>query len=282
MKLLNKVLLFLAYIFKLLRIPHIFKYALFLLIRKKSINVYSKIEISDVKVSLNLGNFIEYWIFMDGLYEADWIKKVGNLVHGKVLIDVGANIGVYPLSLFKEAKLIYAFEPEKENYKRLVQNLKFADVKNTIPINKAVSSSNQKQVSLYINKEDSGWHSLSVKYPGRIQKVQTITLDNFIRLNKIKNIGLIKIDVEGAEFEVVRGAIKTLLKLHPPVLVEFNKLWSGRAGQELNEIYAVFKNNNYIAYILKNNSLLKRLSRRGLDLLYNENVLFLPKGFHPK
>lgn len=273
---LDRFLLTLAHIFKFLNLPHIFKYGLFMWLKKKQISVRSGIAISNIDVNLNLGDFIEYWTFMDGLYEKDWIIKAKELVKGKVLIDVGANIGVYPLSLFKEAKYIYAFEPEKENFTKLVHNLEINSITNILALRKAIFSSNRRGVKLHISNDDKGWHSLLINYSGGMQKVDTITLDYFIFKKRINNIGLIKIDVEGAELEVLKGSPKTLKKIHPPILVEFNRPRSELSGHNLIDIYNLIMKNDYLAFKLVNDNLVL-LKNSDVPRIYNENILFTHK-----
>jgi hypothetical protein len=125
-----------------------------------------------------------------------------------------------------------------------------------------------------VSNEDIGWHSLAIQYPGGIQTVKTITLDYFIKNNKINNIGLIKIDVEGAELDVLKGMQKTLDKLHPPVLIEFNNPRTKLAGHTLNELYDFITRYNYQAFRLKNNKLVK-MKTFEIERIYNENLLFL-------
>lgn len=196
---LDRLLVSIAYALRSLHFPHFLKYLLFLLIKMhywhKDPVVTSPIGISQILVDLDIRDFIEYWIFMDGLFENDWIIKARDIVRGRVLIDVGANIGVYPLSLFGEAKWIYAFEPAIENYRRLVHNLEKNSIKNVTAIRKALFSRNVETANLYMHPNEKGWHSLFVEYSTEIEKVELITLDCFIDENGVGDIGLIKIDV---------------------------------------------------------------------------------------
>lgn len=270
----NRLLKTLAFIIRPLNFPHPVKFLLFLLIRSRNIPVRPSIKISNARMDLNLGNFIDYWIFMDGSYEEKWIKKIEKLVKKKTFIDVGANIGIYPLSLFKKAKYIYAFEPEEENYKRLEQNIKINRITNIKSVKKAVSDKNGVTATLYINRKDKGWSSLMMRHKDGKELVKLTSLDYFLTKNKTKNIGLIKIDVEGAELNVLRGALKTLQRFHPPVLVEFNDTFSRLSGYNVIELYKLMEKLNYRAFWLKDN----RLLQLGFTQIYrgiNENVLFM-------
>jgi len=222
---------------------------------------------------LDLGNYIDFWVFA-GTYEREWINKARNLVRGKIFIDVGAHIGIYSLSLFREAKAIYAFEAEKKNYKRLLGHIKVNSAKNIKAYRKIVSSSNAVMGKLHIYKDNEGMHSSTVSYKGKVEKVRSMTLDSFINKNKIRNIGLIKIDVEGSELKVLMGLGNTLKKLHPAILLELNPTLARLSGHKLADIYNLMTKDKYKAYKLKNNQLMK-FNLEDIPEVYNENVLFL-------
>lgn len=270
----GKVLILLAYLFKKLKLPHILKYLLFLKLKNKDIPVKSHLKLSLAKINLNLGNFIDYWIYVDESYEEKWLKKAQKLVKGKVFIDVGSHIGIYPLSLYKTTSFIYAFEPEERNYEKLLHNLEINEIKNVKVLRKAVFCEDEKVVKLYINNNDTGWHSLSIKYSNNIQKVTSVTLDNFINKNNIKNIGLIKIDIEGGEYNAIKGLQNTLKKFHPNLLVEFNKPFSMSGGHQLIDIYKLIANNHYLCFRLINRKLIK-IDESSIEKVYNENLLFI-------
>lgn len=270
----EKSLLVIAYISKILKLPHLLKYGLFLLIKKRQIPIRSSINISYAKMDLNLGNFIDYWIFMDGSYEGKWQMQVREFVKGKTFIDIGSNIGIYPLTLYKETKFIYAFEPEKKNYKRLLHNLKINSIKNVKAFKLALGKQVKNNATLHISKDDHGWHSLSIHYTNGIQKVNVLTLDAFIKKNNLKDIGLIKIDVEGAEYDVVRGSQNTLKKLHPNLLIEFNKPYSNLAGQKLIALYKLIIDNHYQCFRMTKAGL-TQTNESYIEKIYNENLLFI-------
>lgn len=271
----NKLLIFIASFLKQQNFPHTFKYLFYLLLNEKKIFVDRMVDISKSKMKLNIGNFIEYWIYMDGIYERDWIRNVIPFIEGRVLIDVGSNVGIYPLVLHKKARFIYAFEPERENYRRLIDNLKRNNINNVEVINKAVSDQTKK-ASLFISN-DSGSHSLLLHSNGKIEKVSVITLDGFLFKRKRLDVGLVKIDVEGAEFDVLRGATRLIKKYRPALLIEFNSAIAKTCGVNLFEMYEYLTDRGYAAHRL-HDTRLKKISRFEIDNIYNENLLFLWKG----
>jgi len=125
---------------------------------------------------------------------------------GFITLDVGANIGVYALMAAKkvgsEGKVI-AVEPESENCKLLMKNVRVNKHKNIVPIKGALSSFEGKS-QLYLSAY-SGKHSLVVKGSRQVEVPVTTTTKLLNKLDVAK-VDLMKIDTEGAEIEVLKGS----------------------------------------------------------------------------
>jgi len=269
----NKLVLSFIYLLKFIHAPHAIKYLGFLLIKDRTLIIPSRVDISNIVIDLNIGDFIEYWMFMDGLFEKEWVHLSKELVEGKVFIDVGAYIGDYPLALFKLAKTVYAFEPENNNYEKLQHYIKQNRITNIKAVKAALTSYTGK-AKIYRSK-NKGWHSMAIPYKDGVEQVSALTLDDFVAENKIQNIGLIKIDVEGAEFEVLSGSLNTINKQHPTLLIEFNKTMTNRTKKySLKEMYEILLKNRYIGYRLSKNKL-EKISESYIKKIYLENLLFI-------
>lgn len=166
------------------------------------------------------------WVFPEGTshltggdiakgdYEPMMTKNVENyLSEGDLFIDVGANVGYY--SRIASDKVgrdgaVYAFEAETNNFYALYKNTQLLD--NVVAMNFAASDKCE-IVKLYQSRHPSShsMHQSSRNLDGKRFTVPTITLDDFWEkyLSKSK-IKLIKIDVEGAELNVLRGMEKIL------------------------------------------------------------------------
>ena len=271
---LDKFLLNLCKLIKVSHAPRIVKYGLYLIIRKRKIRTKAFLE-KGLNIDLHLENISEFKLFMNILEDDLWINLAKDLTENKVFIDVGANIGIYSLILSKHAKRVFAFEPEEVNYKRLLKNIKNGKIQNIKPIQKAVYSNSFGKKNLYINDKDAGWHSLLLK-TDTTQPVSTITLDAFVKKNKLDQIGFIKIDVEGAELEVLRSSKNTLKKC-PPLLIEFNRPRFIKSGFYPIDVFRMINKNNYYAYTMNKDNNLINLEESEVSSIYNENVLFLSK-----
>jgi FkbM family methyltransferase len=159
---------------------------------------------------------------------------------GGMFIDVGANIGLYCIALSKYFDKIAAFEANPITFKVLEANLALTGTQNVQAFCQGVSSQTGRG-SLYTPVNSNlGWATLSADRHGTEAGVveTTInlnTLDNLTGNLRFRDcpISLIKIDVEGHEAEVLRGAIGILNQWGPIVLIE---VLAGEAGRESFEI----------------------------------------------
>jgi len=124
--------------------------------------------------------------------------------HG-ILIDVGACVGSFSQPFAKKGWTVFAFEPEEENYKKLCHNL--AKFKKSLCINKAVSNTESKAVPFFKSTKYFGIHSLKPFHEThqKSKKIETVRLDKELKRRKIKKVTVLKVDVEGADFLVLKG-----------------------------------------------------------------------------
>jgi len=182
---------------------------------------------------LDLDEGIDFSIFIFGFFEKETSRALDRLVNkGSVVIDIGANIGAHTLPLArlvgKKGK-VYAIEPTKYAYRKLIKNLSLnndinnnvcADqvmlisAENTIKTNSVYSSWPLNKVNK--NKRHSVHQGVLMTVDGSEEK----TLDDYISNNNIRSLDLIKMDVDGNELSVVKGANKVLTKFKPIIVME--------------------------------------------------------------
>lgn len=135
-----------------------------------------------------------------------------------VIFDVGANIGKYAEVLaahFPSNATIYCFEPAKLSFEKLQEKF---EQPNHVKCFQMGMGEGEAQLTLYTNKSLSGFASVYQRDLAHHQesmeikeKIQVQSLDNFCSMHQITHIDFLKLDVEGHEIAVLKGA-KQLLK----------------------------------------------------------------------
>ena len=165
-------------------------------------------------------------------------------------IDIGAHIGTFTLlaslRVGREGRVI-AVEPEAKNFNQLVKNLELNKIENVVPVNVALSDSKGKE-DFFID-QGSSVHSL---FPQKTSiqkiKIETEVLDSLLGELNIKKVDMLKIDAEGAELKILRGAKKTLLK-NPRMKMA---IASYHYPEELSEVVEYLKELNFSPKISSN------------------------------
>ncbi len=136
---------------------------------------------------------------------------------GDVAIDIGAHVGIVSIYLAKKHPdiHIYAYEPTKENFERLVRNLTVNNIKNVSPYNEGLSNDGRDLVLSGDPAINTGGMSAFTTPNGHSQKVPTKTLAKVIggifEDSPNGSVKLLKIDCEGAEYEVLGGGERSVV-----------------------------------------------------------------------
>lgn len=153
----------------------------------------------------------EWSVFIETYLRDTYHKDI--LKEGITIVDIGAHIGMYTTlaaeKIGKKGKII-AIEPEIKNYNQLLKNIDLNGLENITPVRVALSDHSGYE-KLYISSW-SGSHSLlsNVNETSLSIKVEVKTLDKLLEELNIKKIDVIKIDTEGAELPILKGAKETL------------------------------------------------------------------------
>lgn len=140
-------------------------------------------------------------------------------LRGSIFVDVGAHIGGYSVRLAKRFTKVIALEPNPSSAKVLAKNVFLNDLRNVVVV-RAAASDRAGEVTLNVPSGNDALSSIVRVYAkGGTVQVRAIALDNL--LSVYDEIDLIKIDVEGAETIVLKGAEKTLPRCRR-VIVEAN------------------------------------------------------------
>jgi FkbM family methyltransferase len=165
------------------------------------------------------------YVFRDRFFEiSDPELKFLRLVlkPGDVFVDAGAYHGWYALvasQLVGEAGLVLAFEPNPEAYTTLEQNVAINDGRNIRTFNLATDANGT--ACLYHGPDDQSPSALAYGPGGVGHSVVTAKrLDDLLTETGIEKVTLMKLDVQGAEIKVLRGATKILRQSRPTLIVE--------------------------------------------------------------
>ena len=196
------------------------------------------------------------------------------------VLDIGANVGVYSLLAARLAPkgYVHAFEPTS-TAAMLRQNLQAAGVRNVTVHEVALGARN----GCY---EDAIYRILG-EAPER-QMYRFMTADAFVEETDLKRVDCIKIDVDGFDLEVLKGATKTLARFDPWIVVEFNHALATR-GQSFGEALLWVRSQGYArAHVLDmENYLLKRSdeaageSSAGVIVTFEREPVLLPPCLEP-
>lgn len=160
-------------------------------------------------------------VYKDDIYESSRIRK------NDVAVDVGAHVGIFTLKAARKAKLVISVEPYPLNFRLLLTNVRINRLTNVIPVNSALGSCNG-EANLSISlKSDSHTIRDSLKNQPQVPissgkqrlTVKLRTLDSLVNEFGIDKVGYIKIDAEGAELDILKGASNTLNNAETEVAV---------------------------------------------------------------
>jgi FkbM family methyltransferase len=177
------------------------------------------------------GNLIESFVLIDGAWEPHILNLVVMLLKrtSGTVIDVGANIGAttIPLAATFPQRNFHCFEPHPAVYQRLAENVRLNAADNIETHNLAVAA--ESGVLDFFAQDESdnmGLSSLTLNDDierHHVIKVKVTALDEIFR-NRTVPVALIKIDVQGLELSVLRGALQILTRDKPYVVFEYEDM----------------------------------------------------------
>ena len=162
-----------------------------------------------------------------------------------VIIDIGAHIGLFSCIAAKcigPTGKVYSFEPTPVTYEVLNKTIKINKLENIIePYDEAVGIKEGKTV-FYISELAGDNANSLVNYVdsrGALKgiDVKVTSVDNFVNKRKIGKVNFIKVDVEGAEYDTIRGAENTLKNLRPFCILAIHPAGITSKGDKLGDIY---------------------------------------------
>ncbi|MGZ3901728.1 MAG: FkbM family methyltransferase [Bacteroidia bacterium] len=215
------------------------------------------IERDGVKYEVDLAEGIELSLFLFGKFQSHITNnKFLKIKEDFVIIDIGANVGLMTLQFAKlvpKGKVI-SFEPTFYALQRLKDNLALNPelAKRVTVINSFVSekSDSNPEIVAYSSWKVNGErndndHPVHLGTPKSSEGVPSISLNDFVEKENINRIDFIKIDTDGHEYEVFRGAEKAIAKLRPVIIFEIGLYVMDEKKISFDFYYNYFKKLNY-------------------------------------
>lgn len=196
---------------------------------------------------------IDYNLLARGTYEAGTLNIIQScLRRGDVFIDIGANIGLMSLVAsiaVGEEGVVYAIEPEPNNFRLLKQNVGINGIQNISLHNIGIAASRSKLTIYRNHNANRGTASFNPNSPEASESaaVEVIPLDELVVQNALSEVRMLKIDVEGWEMEVLEGAVQLLCHPKAPIItIEYNTAFP--IHKEIFEYISSV--NNYQVFVL--------------------------------
>jgi FkbM family methyltransferase len=190
-------------------------------------------------------------IYYGGSYEPAVSALLRRLLKpGMVFFDVGANIGEFTAlagHCVGRAGQVHAFEASPRTFSQLVDNVALNRLQNVRLVECAVSSDNGVREFFLSPGIASGSSSLAPAhdYSGQSVKVRAVTLDSYVEENGVPSVNVVKLDIEGAELEAVKGASRLLERDRPTLIVEYHPEVARRFGVDLADLTAALESHRY-------------------------------------
>jgi FkbM family methyltransferase len=180
--------------------------------------------------------------FVYGTWEPEVLHVVTSTIKpGMTVIDIGAHIGYYSLLFAKcvgSTGRVFSFEPLPGNFALLQKNIQLNNLRQVTTINQAIFSGNR-EITLTVPEDQPNPGSGSAYIHGGAQefRVEAISVDAFCEKSGIRP-DILKMDVEGAEYEVLMGARETISQNRPKLLIELHHFDGNLAAHPVPDLLA--------------------------------------------
>ena len=197
------------------------------------------------------GTLIGWSVHFFGAYEPEVRAEIRrHLRPGAIAVDVGANVGWHTLLMATRVGStgrVYAFEPNESTRRRLVNAVEANGLAHVTVDRRGVA---EREGACGFQAPPAGhvWdgtgHLIAETSPGR-PTIDCTTLDAFAAEQRIDRLALVKIDVEGWELSVLRGARQVLRALRPAVIFEYDPAYVARSGGGAEELMRCWSEADY-------------------------------------
>ena len=217
-----------------------------------------------------------YWSGLQA-FEPETVNLYMHLLrHASVVFDIGAYTGLYTLlaAVERRDRTVHAFEPVPKTFEALVRNVEVNNLDNVHPVWTAVADIDG-ETQLYIPQSTTLPFTASIKKGFR--KVQTstavpvLTIDAYVEANGVPCVDLMKIDTEGTEHQVLRGARTVLERDSPLIICEVLK------GLTETLLHGLLDGTSYRYFHITKAGLVQKEAIEGDENYTERNFLLIPE-----
>jgi len=207
--------------------------------------------LSGISIWTDIHHGMTRWILTNDIGETATAKVLDEILRsGDMVVDVGANIGYFSLlsarRIYPNGR-VFAFEPGARARRAMMANVALNRWANIISISDAAVG--ERRGRSYLQTFRAGCEHLSVlkeraEREGNFETVPVVSIDETCAETEYR-VKLIKVDVEGREWEVLRGADSTIRRWKPYLIVELSVPQQTRFGYDPDEVAAWILDRSY-------------------------------------
>ena len=208
-------------------------------------------------------------VFLENFFLDSYDREEGfTIKENDTVVDIGAHIGYFTIYAAKKANhgRVLSFEPSQESFSVLEKNLKINNIQNVNIENIGVRSESGTSI-LYVDRDNEIGNSMFSNDKNLIKEnVQVTSISEIIKKYKIESIDLLKLDCEGAEYEIILGLSTDVVNKIKRITIEVHKI----DNFDITDIEKFLINNNFQ---VKTEYLLSE-SDTSWPMLYAKNMKF--------
>lgn len=204
---------------------------------------------------LDLREGVDFSIYILGAFEPATIAAYRRLIKaGDMVLDIGANIGAHTLHLADAVGAhgkVIAFEPTAYAFAKLQANIALnaelaprIDARQLMLLDQGAAA----PAEIYSSWPLTGAEDVHALHRGQLKSTagaMGITLDRVVQEMDLSHVDLIKLDVDGFECQVLRGAAETIRRFHPPIVMEIAPHVLREQGESLESLVGLLSSHGY-------------------------------------
>lgn len=211
-----------------------------------------------IKYELDISDYIQYIIYF-GLDVEPKEILYNSIKDGMYVLDIGTNMGETLLNFARlnPSGKNYGFEPVPFLFEKAKKNIDLNAFRNIYLNNLAISD---QKGSLFFElppNRNFGSINMSLEPTPNSREVKAVTIDDFIEFHQISKVDFIKIDVEGFEYKVLRGAVKSIQKFKPLLFIELIDEYLKKKGSSASQLVQFVSSLGYNVFDADDMSLIK-------------------------